>query len=260
MLREYIRQILLEDIKFGQLKNPFQFHGNEWKRGLSKIPGPDLSKYDGKPVSSEEAQYVEDWIEERNLDELGNDWVAFSRGSASLMMTMTDCNTRKGCRVFDKNDRFIFIAPAAMRPNWQAINLIGRLPGNEVVIYAHEADGAVSIKQVAQFAQKVGADKIHVFANQKGGRSDVTKIGGTYTNSKGQTKEILAGKTGTFAHIAAWEFYVADKSYDYIIKVSDAINSNLPDWGGTPASGRTKEELMNQINISRQLGNYPALK
>ena len=258
ILRNYVRQILLEQIKMADLKNPFQFHGDRWKKSLAQIDGPDLSAYDGKPVSDEETGYVENWIEERGL-EGANDWVAFSRGSASLMATMTDCEDDKEyCNAFDRRDRFVFIAPAAMRPQWQAQNLITRLPSNEIVVYAHECDGAVSIKQVAQFAQKIGVSEILVYSNRPG-KTDVRKIGQQFTGSDGSKKTIQAGKLGIFAHIEAWKRFTGNSGHDYKVPVSDALQSDLPDWGGSKAESRTEEELLTQIRISRELAGFEPL-
>ena len=67
-LRRYVRQLLIEQIKMSDLKNPFQFHGDRWKKSLAQIDGPDLSAYDGKPVSAAETDYVENWIQERGLE------------------------------------------------------------------------------------------------------------------------------------------------------------------------------------------------
>ena len=257
-LRHYVRQLLIEQIKMSDLRNPYQFHGDRWKKSLAQIDGPDLSAYDGKPVSDDETEYVENWIEERGL-EGANDWVAFSRGSASLMSTITDCHEDKEyCRAFDRRDRFIFIAPAAMRPQWQAEDLITRLPSNQIIVYAHECDGAVSLKQVAQFAQKIGVDKIFVYANRPG-KTDVTKIGQQFTSSDGSKKTIQAGKLGIFAHIEAWKRFTGNTNHDYQLPVSDAVQSDLPDWGGTQAESRTQEELLKQIKVGRELAGYQPL-
>lgn len=258
ILRDYVRQILLEQIKMADLKNPFQFHGDRWKKSLAQIDGPDLSAYDGKPVSDAETGYVENWIQERGL-EGANDWVAFSRGSASLMATMTDCKDDKEyCRAFDRRDRFIFIAPAAMRPQWQAESLITRLPSNRIIVYAHECDGVVSLMQVAQFSQRIGVDKIFVYGNRPG-KTDVTKIGQQFTGSDGSQKTILAGKLGIFAHIEAWKRFTGNTGHDYELSVSVALESDLPDWGGSQGESRTKEELLEQIRIGRELAGYEPL-
>ena len=257
-LRRYIKHLLLEQIKMADLKNPYQFHGDRWRSSLGQIDGPDLSAYDGKPISQEETEYVENWMVDRGI-EGANDWVAFSRGSASLMSTITDCHDDKEyCRAFDRRDRFIFIAPAVMRPQWQAKDLITKLPSNQIIVYAHECDGSVSLKQVAQFANGIGVEKILVYANSPG-MTDVRKIGQQFIGSDGSKKTIEAGKLGIFAHIEAWKRFTGNTSHDYELPVSAAVQSDLPDWGGSRAESRTAKELLNQIKVGRELAGFQPL-